>query len=59
MTDFRKKAESKKKPPMFTSQRQRFIETAKELEVDETGETFETAFGKIVPPKSPQEKKTE
>lgn len=33
------------------SQRQRFIEAAKELEADETGKAFEDAFGKIVPPK--------
>lgn len=32
------------------SQKQRFIDAAKEIEVDETGEDFERAFGKIVPP---------
>ena len=29
----------------------RFTETARELEADETGESFERAFKKIVPPK--------
>ena len=38
------KPEAKSQP-----QRQRFIDTAKEAEADETGETFEKAFGKIVP----------
>lgn len=33
------------------SQRQRFIEMAKEVEADETGRMFERAFGKIVPAK--------
>lgn len=32
------------------SQRERFIETARKLEADESGETFELAFSKIVPP---------
>jgi hypothetical protein len=34
------------------SQRQRFIDTAKDIGADETGEAFEKAFGKIVPPKA-------
>lgn len=33
------------------SQKDRFIETAKKLEVDESGVTFEKAFGLIVPTK--------
>lgn len=33
------------------SQKQRFIETAKKLGVDESGKSFEKAFAKIVPPK--------
>lgn len=32
-------------------QRQRFVETAKEAEADESGEKFEKAFAKIVSPK--------
>ncbi len=35
------------------SQRERFIETARALGVDETGVEFETALGKIAPPKGP------
>lgn len=45
MANSKTKAESKK------PQKQRFIETAKKLEVDESGETFEKAFAKIVPAK--------
>jgi hypothetical protein len=37
-------------------QRQRFIETAKQLEVDESGAEFDKAFKKIVPPKTPTAK---
>jgi hypothetical protein len=33
------------------SQSERFIETARALEVDETGETFNAVFKKLVPPK--------
>ncbi|SMF00107.1 hypothetical protein [Tistlia consotensis] len=33
------------------SQKERFIETARELEVDESEEAFERAFKKIVPSK--------
>jgi hypothetical protein len=33
------------------SQRERFIEAAREVGVDETGEALERAFAKIVPPK--------
>lgn len=32
---------------------QRFIDAAREIGADETGEAFERAFGKIVPPKLP------
>ena len=32
------------------SQRERFIETARELEADESGKTFEEAFDKIIKP---------
>jgi hypothetical protein len=35
----------------------RFRETARELEADESGEAFERAFGKIVPPKKPRLRK--
>jgi len=33
------------------NQRDRFIETAREIQADETGKAFERAFGEIVPPK--------
>jgi hypothetical protein len=32
------------------SQKERFIETAKKLEADESSEAFERAFAKIIPP---------
>jgi hypothetical protein len=43
----------KRKAPELTPQEQykRFIETAREHGVDETGKDFERAFKKIVPPK--------
>jgi len=40
------------------AQRKRFIETAKELEADETGEAFEQAFARVVPPKPHVSSKT-
>ena len=36
------------------SQRERFIETARQLGVDETGAEFERALAKIAPPKRPK-----
>lgn len=36
------------------AQSKRFIEKARETEADETGEDFERAFKKIVPPKKPK-----
>lgn len=43
----------KQKKPSKTEQYERFKETARELDVDdeESKETFERAFSKIVPPK--------
>lgn len=38
------------------SQRDRFEQAAREAGCDETGEAFEHAFGKIVPPKLPEPK---
>ena len=46
---------AKPKPkPKLTDKKQseRFIETARELEADESGESFERAFEKIAPPKT-------
>jgi len=37
--------------PQKPSQRERFIETARELETDDSPEEFERVFGKIAPPK--------
>lgn len=44
--------------PKFTdkAQSERFIETARQLGVEETGEGLERAFEKIVPPKAPMPK---
>ena len=43
----------KRKEPELPPKEQfkRFVETARELEVDESGEDFERAFKKAVPPK--------
>jgi hypothetical protein len=35
------------------TQAERFLETAREIGVDETGEAFERAMDKIVPPRRP------
>lgn len=48
------KARSPTKPPKKEkTQRERFIETARAIGVDETGKEFERALTKIVPPKQP------
>jgi hypothetical protein len=47
------KAKPKPKPKAEKPQRERFIEAARELGVDETGAEFERLFAKIVPPKRP------
>ena len=38
-------------PPDDKAQSQRFVETARELGVDESGETFECALGVLTPAK--------
>jgi|GEM_PF-4412837 len=40
--------------PKFTdkAESERFIEAARELGIEETGEAFERAFKKVAPPKS-------
>lgn len=45
-----------KRPPGKTdkAQSERFRETARELDADESHESFEAAFGKLVPPKGGQ-----
>jgi hypothetical protein len=42
-----------RKPGRIKRQSERFIETARSLGADETGATFERAFGLLVPPKRP------
>jgi hypothetical protein len=42
------------KKPKTESQAERFKRTAREHEADESGEAFERAFKKIVPPKKPK-----
>jgi len=52
-----KAGEKQKRTPKMTDKRQyeRFVETARKLECDESEEAFEHKFAKIVPPKaSPQ-----
>ena len=39
------------------AQSKRFIEKARELEADESGEAFEREFTKIIPPKRPKKVK--
>lgn len=41
-----------KKKDTADEQRKRFIETARELECDESPKAFEDTFSRIVPPKS-------
>ena len=50
------KKRSGKAPPVAKakSQRERFIEKAREIEADESGKAFERAFKKIIPPARPQ-----
>lgn len=44
-----------KKNPMTEAERsRRFVETARKLEADETGEKFERVFKKIVPSRPPR-----
>jgi hypothetical protein len=50
----KKKAEAEKRPapkPDDPEQSKRFIEAARQIEADETGEAFRRAFEKIVPVK--------
>jgi hypothetical protein len=48
----------KKNPPEDPkAQHARFKEAAREHGADESGEKFERAFGKIVPPAKPKEKR--
>lgn len=51
-----KAGKARAKPPVLKgkTQHQRFVETAKALEVDESGEAFERAMKVIAPPKKMQ-----
>lgn len=53
------KAKPKPRPKNYQKMtaKQRFIEAARAAAADETGETFERAFEKIVPPKPIQFRK--
>jgi hypothetical protein len=42
-----------KKAKAEKPQKERFIETARKIGVDETGKEFERLFAKIAPPKKP------
>ena len=44
-----------KQKPDDKTQKKRFIEKARELDADESRETFERAFKNVVPPKRPKE----
>lgn len=44
-----KNVKKKSKPPDQVKQSQLFVETAKAIEVDESGKAFELVFKKIVP----------
>ena len=46
-----KKPATKKKAVKLKSQRERFIETARAIGVDETGKEFESLFRKVATPK--------
>jgi hypothetical protein len=48
----------RKKPPLKPKEQfERFVETARALDVDETGKEFERAFKKAVPPKRSSQKR--
>ncbi len=53
-----KAGKARTKPPVLKgkTQHQRFVETAKALEVDETGEAFKRAMEVIAPPVAPKKK---
>ncbi len=48
------KIEKTKPKPSKKTQYGRFVETARQLGADESEESFERAFRKIVPPKRPK-----
>jgi hypothetical protein len=55
MTQSPKKQKQKPKPKNSSKkQSERFIETVRELEADETGKTLEKVFPRMVPPRIKQ-----
>ena len=59
MTPTGKAGRPRNKPPVLKgkTQHERFVETAKSLEVDESGKAFERAMKVIAPPKAPRWKR--
>jgi hypothetical protein len=56
MTERKKPAPKRQNPKQDDpEQSKRFIEAARQIEADETGEAFRRAFEKIVPPKPPKQ----
>ena len=56
MTQSPKKRKQKAKPNLTNKkQSERFIETAREVEADESGKTFEAVFRKIAPNRDKQQ----
>ena len=51
-----KSAKKKSKPPDQAKQSRRFVETAKALEVDESGEAFERALKVLSHPRKARQK---
>ena len=49
----KKSAASKTDKKVQKTQRERFIETAREIDADETGEAFERAVEVLIPPSKP------
>jgi hypothetical protein len=59
MTKEPKPQPKRKNPkPDDPEQSKRFIEAARQTEVDETGEAFRQVFEKIVPPKNPPKRQS-
>ncbi|MGE3783266.1 MAG: hypothetical protein AB7H71_11045 [Alphaproteobacteria bacterium] len=53
MTEKQRPAPKRQNPEQDDpEQSKRFVETARQIEADETGEVFRRAFAKIVPPKN-------
>lgn len=53
------RVKKKSKPPDQAKQSQRFVETAKALEVEDGGKSFENAIKKVLPKKKPRTRRRE